>query len=212
MSGAKSSHQAVDAARRGGFHKDWIRQMLKRALAMTLFLGVLIGGGAAAFSLLAAGISALSNATAQTQSQSDAAQTTAAGSGSSTTGTAAPSAGSVAPSAGSAASPASSAAADDGQLYGDTGAYGAYGEAGWSESSAQPAPSVIDKLNNQLDHMSSPIMGAIDGGGITVGNRVQSAFGRMLAGVINTLFLEQNDAPASSAASAGSGAETGAIQ
>jgi hypothetical protein len=54
-----------------------------------------------------------------------------------------------------------------------------------------------DALSQQLDRMQSPIGDAVDTGGVLLGNRVQDAFGNMLAGVLKTLFLERPDGTSS---------------
>lgn len=44
-----------------------------------------------------------------------------------------------------------------------------------------------------ITHMHSPIGDAIDSGGVLLGDHVQHTFGSLLKGVLQTLFLEQND-------------------
>lgn len=158
---------------------DRVRLWLKHGLAMFLFLGILIGGGTAAFSLLAASIATLSNLSTTSHTVSinavslnnSAVSSNSTGQNVVTTWT---------PGASAPATPPPS------QVTGSTS------EAAWSGTNQTTGQSVIDQLNNQVDHMHSPLMGVVDSGGAAVGDRVQAAFGHVLAGFVRALFLEQN--------------------
>lgn len=176
--------------------RRWVREQAKHALAMAMFLAVLIGGGAAAFSLLAAGISALSNVSAPVSAPSAASGMSGAGLGTGSRSAATTGNNARQPQLFGSAPTTGVPAADSGTRTGT-------GEQAWTGTTSTTGPTVIDQLNNDLNHMNSPIIGAIDTGGVTVGNRVQGAFGRFLAGLINTLFLEQSDSGSSSSAASG---------
>lgn len=56
-------------------------------------------------------------------------------------------------------------------------------------------PSLIDSLNEQADRLQSPIEHSLDHGGLALGARVHQTFGRMLSGVLQTLFLDTSTSP-----------------
>lgn len=153
--------------------ESWLalQRIAKRGLAAGLFLLLLLGGSAAALSILAAGISALSGVGA----------TAAYPAAGLSTGT--PTAAALPPAAQTQNSPSGNASATVNGAGVVPGASTAYA-AGISRS---------NQFSNQLDQMHSPIGAAIDSGGVLLGNRVQSLFGSVLSGVLQALFLEQPD-------------------
>lgn len=149
-----------------------LKRRMRQGLAAILFTLLLFGASAAALSALAAGISALSgmrgSAVVLTSNQQVSPTTSAAATG------AASSPSTLSPHGGS-QSPASSGMTD--QPVGTGGSY-------------------VDDLNRRLDHMQSPIGQTLDNGGVALGAKVQQTFGRVLSGVLETLFFERNQ-PAS---------------
>jgi len=145
------------------------QRVLKTTLAALLFILLLVGGSAAAFSALAAGISTLSGVTHGMVA-----------------------AGAPAPTIVSAPSPATTTAAvkpsrstssiDLPPIVYNTAA-----------TEASPA-TIARQLNAQIDQMHSPIGEAIDNGGVVVGEGIESTFGHFLSGILQTLFLEQSNA------------------
>lgn len=164
------------------------QKALKHGLAMTLFLAILLGGGTAAFSLLAAGIATLSNLSPESQT------VTVVSSSGNTTSQTGSQVGIGQNSATTTTSTTGTSQANSTSAYGAATATSGTGnttsEAGWNQQVT--GQGVIDRLNNQLDHMHSPVVDMVDAGGVTIGNRVQSAFGHLLAGLVKTLFVEQN--------------------
>lgn len=51
--------------------------------------------------------------------------------------------------------------------------------------------SYVNALNHRLDHLESPIGHTLDSGGVALGEKVQKSFGRVLSGVLETLFFER---------------------
>lgn len=154
------------------------QKVAKRTLALMLFLGILLGGGTAAFSLLAAAIGALSNLSAYPQPvtvtvPATAPATTSGGAG-----------GTPSVNLTTSENPSSSSANSSSTAPGS-------GESGWNSTAPTTGTSAVNRLNNEISHMHSPIMGMVDSGGIAVGNKVQNAFGHVLSGLIKALFLEQ---------------------
>ncbi|WDL96325.1 hypothetical protein [Alicyclobacillus sp. ALC3] len=168
-----------------------IRHGLKHGLAMFLFLGILLGGGTAAFSLLAASIATLSNLSSNTQIVGvtpSAAQSSVGQSGGQSSLTRTSSTVTAPPqgSTGTATSSNTTSTGPGNSLPASTG------ESAWTGGNQTTGQSVINQLNNQVDHMHSPLMGVVDSGGVVVGDRVQAAFGHVLASFVKALFLEQN--------------------
>lgn len=157
-----------------------IRQWLKHIVAGTIFTLLLLGASAAVFSALAAGISALSSADKEipvpTNMQTIPTNENTTGnmvsrSYSGNTGT---------PNNGLGALPL--------QEYANQPSYDVN-----AEPSANVPMDPEQQWNYELDHMHSPIGDAMDSGGVYVGERIQETFGHLLKGVLQTLFLEQND-------------------
>ncbi len=165
-----------------------IRHGLKHGLAMFLFLGILLGGGTAAFSLLAASIATLSNLSSSSQTIHFTPSSAQSGVGQSGGQTALP----QPSSAVTAAQQPSAGNAGTGTTRNTTSLTAPTGESAWNGGNQTAGQSVINQLNNQVDHMHSPLMGVVDSGGVVVGDRVQAAFGHVLASFVKALFLEQN--------------------
>ncbi|MCL6598209.1 MAG: hypothetical protein K6T81_05650 [Alicyclobacillus macrosporangiidus] len=132
-----------------------IRRYVKRGLAGVLFSLLVLGASAAALSMVAAGIRALSGPAAlpaEPVTASTAAPSVAAG-------------GYPAPLPGQAGSlPLATSAGEQGTL---------------------------DAWDHRLVGMQSPIANTLDRGGVILGLHVQEAFGRLLSGLLETLFLER---------------------
>lgn len=139
-----------------------IRKKLRYFLALLLFLGILIGGSAAALAVLAAGISAISSPSRTISVSSSTTRTVQ----------------STAPKVSGQATNSSVITKPTTTSIVSSGA----GHVDFSQ-----------RLNNQIDHMHSPIGDAIDNGGVALGNQVQTIFGNVLSGVLKSLFLEQPD-------------------
>ncbi|MBX5436371.1 MAG: hypothetical protein IRZ33_04045 [Alicyclobacillaceae bacterium] len=155
---------------------------LKRGLAMILFVLLLIGGGTSALMAVAAGVSALSRASAPQGVPThtgawlgghagDAGEAGTGGSPPGTSGT-----------AGIDATP--------GEI-GTSGTQSAAAAGQMQSGTTIAAESWSDRINDRIDHMHSPLGAAIDSGGYVIGNRMEQAFGSLLAGVLQTLFLER---------------------
>jgi hypothetical protein len=149
-----------------------LKRRMRQGLAAILFTLLLFGASAAALSALAAGITALSGMRGSAVVVAGSTQQVSP----TTSSTATESTGVVSksiPQGGS--QPAS---------------------AGGSGPSEAAGGSYVDDLNRRLDHMQSPIGETLDSGGVALGAKVQQTFGRVLSGVLETLFFERNQ-PAS---------------
>ncbi|GMA52136.1 hypothetical protein GCM10025857_34930 [Alicyclobacillus contaminans] len=149
---------------------EWARRA-KTGAAAALFIALMIGGCSAAFSMFAEAMRALSGWTGsvpvsvQHSDASTTGRTTSVLMGSEGTG-----------------GLAGGAAASGGDQGGGGGLGGA---------SVATAASAIDVLNERMDRMYSPVQHALDEGGVLLGDQVQQSFGQVLAGVLQTLFVEQ---------------------
>ncbi|MCL6452468.1 MAG: hypothetical protein K6T78_02445 [Alicyclobacillus sp.] len=150
------------------------RAFAKRAAAVILFTVLLIGSGGAVLSAIAAGVTALGNI----QVGTPAVPALASGSDGGGTNGLAP------------ATAAGSTPADQGVGTSGTGLYTTSSSA-LPEIPVETTPSVVDRLNQQLSHMQSPVMAHLDAGGVALGDEVQNAFGQFLSGLLDTLFVER---------------------
>lgn len=149
--------------------KMWLQHIIKRGIAIVLFVLLLVGATGAVLSAVAAGVTTLGNpraqlyqstpsATAQTPSQ-------------------------VVPTTTSTGQPAT-------QPAGQSTSQNTYP---FSQTATQVSPSVVDKLNAKLRGMQSPVMARLDSGGVSLGEQVQNSFGQLLAGLLQTMFVERTD-------------------
>lgn len=186
-----------------GFHVNDMTQSvkngLKRALAVVLFTLLLVGAAAAVLSAFAAGVTALSNVhvgfalsgvsapsvttmgptTSSSQQGGTTYGNTAQGQTGTTTSTLQ---GTVGP--GSTGQRTTNPPLNSGQ------------QGGQSDTSVQnqavvTGPSAVDRVNQELSQMQSPVMQNLDAGGVSLGDKVQNAFGQFLGGLLQTLFVEQ---------------------
>jgi hypothetical protein len=132
-----------------------IRRYVKRGLAGVLFSLLVLGASAAALSMVAAGIRALSG----------------------------PAALPAGPVGASTDAPGVAAGGDPGALSGQSSPL--------SPVTAAGSPGRLDAWDQRLAGMQSPIGHTLDRGGVIVGVHVQDAFGRLLSGLLETLFLER---------------------
>ncbi|MCL6515989.1 hypothetical protein [Alicyclobacillus sp.] len=154
-----------------------IRRYLKRGLAAVLFSLLVLGATAAALSMVAAGIRALSGSAGpvpggmpvSAASGSTQGMRAAAG-GAGTTGVATSEVGTAAP--------------------GMAGGVGVQAPPGASQDTV-PAQGPLDGWDHRLDEMQSPIAHTLDRGGVVIGMQVQRTFGQLLSGLLETLFLER---------------------
>lgn len=154
--------------------ENWrgVQRVVKRGIAGTIFVLLLLGGSAAVFSALAAGVNAL---TAVDESSTP--STAYNGNGSYS----AP----VSP-----LSPAQSPAVS----YANPISPG-------NPSNAQM--DFTDRLNYALEHMHSPVSGAIDTGGVVLGDRLSHSFGGFMSNLLQFLFVEQADSSGSAGSTGG---------
>lgn len=156
--------------------KNEIRRLAKRMLAAVLFVLLLMGGGAAAFTALAAGISALSDASANLSTVQVVSVTPGTGL---TQGVQSPSSSLQAPNQTSGVTNETKTQSNIESPYGTPSA----------------SVTMADQWDYNLSHMHSPVGDAVDAGGVVIGQKVQQVFGGLLSGLLQTLFLEQNDTP-----------------
>jgi len=173
--------------------KREIRRLAKRALAATLFILLLIGGGAAAFTALAAGISALSDAVivnrplALTTMAPDSSKVVQVPLSPTPTSASTYNGSSMPPTNSASANPAPTSA-DNSNMVNNPVLETPY-------STTTGTVTAADQWNYDLTHMHSPVGEAVDNGGFVLGQKVQQVFGGLLGGLLQTLFLEQSDTP-----------------
>jgi hypothetical protein len=142
-----------------------LRRYLKRGLAAVVFTSMLLGGGAAALSVLAAAMTALSGVY-HTQA-------------------AVPVESPVEPVGGkSAPVDHSTAVASPSQPALVQGAVS-------SGSTVPSSSSGSDATGDQVTPLESPLERSLNYGGMALGQQVHHTFGRILSGVLRTLFLDQ---------------------
>jgi hypothetical protein len=142
-----------------------LRRYVKRGLAAVVFTSMMLGGGAAALSILAAAMTALSGVY-RTQA-------------------AVPVASPVDPASGkSGPIDHSTAVASSSQP--------SLVEGAATSGSTAPGPSSGgDDTSDQVTPLESPLERSLNYGGMALGQQVHQTFGRILSGVLRTLFLDQ---------------------
>ncbi len=142
-----------------------LKRYIKRGVAAIVFTAMLLGGGAAALSVLAAAMTALSGVySPRTAVPVNSVAVQVGGERVSTDR--------------SASAPSSS---QPSQVQAPTDA----GRQSVNSSSR------LDGANEQVTVFDSPLERSLDHGGLALGKRVHQAFGRILSGVLQTLFLDQ---------------------
>jgi|SRR5579875_1295714 len=169
--------------------KSWadVQRLLKRGLAGLLFILLLLGGSAAVFSLLAAGISQLSNSYREPQpvvAVTTAKQTTN-------------------PNDGQQNQAQTPSVQYPNVSNGSTQYLQGQDSVDNVTPNAASASSGQDASNDAFTHMHSPIGDAMDNGGVYLGQQIGRTFGSLLKGALQTLFLEQNDAATTGAGNNG---------
>lgn len=155
----------------------------KKTVAAVLFLFLLIGGAAAVLSVMAAGLNALSGPAGFSVSASTHNTSSSTGSGSGTTTTPAQNStgnpggnsGWVQGSSGATTTPSTPAPQQSNPA---TGTALAQGQTGTQTQGTQTT-------------LETPVVEALDRGGVAIGNRVQQTFGNVLAHVLQVLFVER---------------------
>lgn len=148
---------------------DWLH-MAKHVFAGAIFVLLVIGGCAAVFSAIAAGINGLNNLDAR-QPQTTVTISVPAGT--------------------SNANGSSVTDLQPGQALSPPVEY--------PNTPVIPAPSTStgatgadqNVMNSEVAHLTSPVGDAIDSSGIIIGNRLQQTFGSLLKGLLEALFVEQ---------------------
>ena len=173
---------------------EWkrVQSIARRMVAGVLFVLLLFGASATVFSAAAAGINALST-------MDTGGSATIVGSVEST----------VLPSTSAMAMSTGGDAASVAQNSG-SGSLLSLPSSTTSSSLGSGSLGFTDRLNYSIDHMHSPVSGAMDRGGIVLGNHISHSFGRFLSNVLRFLFVEQSDG--NSASSSTSSTQTGGIQ
>jgi hypothetical protein len=142
-----------------------LRRYLKHGLAAVIFTSMLLGGGAAALSILAAAITALS--------------------GVYRTQTAVPVERPVDPASGK------SAPIDRSTVVATPNQPSLVQGATSSNSTVSSSSSGLDSAGDQVTPLESPLERSLNYGGMALGQQVHQTFGRILSGVLRTLFLDQ---------------------
>jgi hypothetical protein len=175
-------------------------RLAKRGFAGILFGLLIVGACAAAFAALAAGITSLSSLTGQ-KAVSAVALNQGSSPGQSAVSNSSLQGGTSSTQTYTWVSPSTQSASSslpNGQNNGQTPTI--YPNSTQVEiPAASITASNVNSASTNLDdpwgitHMHSPIGDAIDSGGVMLGEHVQHTFGSLLKGVLQTLFLEQND-------------------
>ena len=168
-----------------------IQRIAKRAFATGLFVLLLLGASAAAFSALAAGVTALSNVRGSYLGQTGqpAAQQVPAAGASVPQGLPYANGGGTRGLSGTAVPAQPFGQANPGLANSGAGVP----TLGQGQTAVDVVPSLTDRINYQLDHMHSPISSAIDSGGVVLNQKIQHTFGRFMANLLQFLFVEQSD-------------------
>jgi len=165
--------------------ENWrgVQRVAKRGIAGTIFVLLLLGGSAAVFSALAAGVNAL------TAVDESASQSTGYNSG----GT------SPAVSYSNQVSQGNTITTGQGVSASNSRAASNSAQASFATTQLDFA----DRLNYSLQHMHSPVSGAIDTGGVVLGDRLSRSFGGFMSNLLQFLFVEQADNSVSAASTSG---------
>jgi|GEM_PF-4510707 len=163
-------------------HSEWqnLSTYLKKAVAAVLFLLLLIGGAAAVLSAAAATLDSLSGPNPAVVVSSSA--------GATTEGTSFAS-GETSPTQtdGTSAQPGTTQPGTTPSQ--GTQSQGAQSQAQTSDSQPKATSSTASAASQ--DVMETPVVDALDKGGIIVGNSVQNVFGDILANALQVLFVER---------------------
>ncbi len=139
---------------------------LRVGISGLLFIGLVIGGGAAALTALGAGLNALAGGHVAVSQQIASVPSATALAQTATTPTKTTTAPSQATST----------------------------EATSGSTTASSTPAAASGGQQSGSGLTSPVGEAIDTGGVVIGEHVQSAFGNLLSHVLNVLFMEQDTA------------------
>jgi hypothetical protein len=173
-----------------------LKHRAKQCLAAVLFITLLIGASAAALALLAAGISTLSSPRTLSIAYPSGQYPTAVQPGTTSGLTNRPQ------SAGEYTNQ-TQAPSNTGEPYTSDLGSGGGGTADSNAGSPQittpntqittPNTNVAGDSNGNVERTHSIIGEALNNGGVVLGNHIQQLFGNIVAGIMQTLFLEQND-------------------
>jgi hypothetical protein len=168
-----------------------LKHKAKQCLAAVLFITLLIGASAAALTLLAAGISTLSSSRTLSIAYPGGRNPATGADASATSALSNRTQGSDGYDNRSQASLSTdeSFTSDLGTGIGDS----ANTSNPPSSTSSVPSTNFADDINRKVEHMHSPIGEALNNGGVVLGDRIQHAFGNIVAGILQTLFLERDD-------------------
>ncbi|EPZ44312.1 hypothetical protein [Alicyclobacillus acidoterrestris] len=157
-----------------------MRRRLKKVVAGVLFVGLLVGSGGTLFTVFAEAMSHLGRANVQTAVQVESADNAdnpavgASGAGAQQ------------------ASGESSAPAEASNIYQPPVMEYSNTELSQGDSASVGLTSNGDNPNPDEDGVNSALAAAMDSGGVYLGEHLQNAFGSMLKGVLDTLFINTN--------------------